>query len=312
MKTLDPLNGLAAFLAVADAASFSKAADALGMSRATVGAQVQALEKRLGIRLLRRTTRSVALTEAGAAYRQALAGVLPQVREAERAAGAFQTEAVGRLRISAPPDLGPDHVVPVVAAYLAANPAVTIDLDLSMDAVKLVEDGFDLAVRGTITLEPNLVTRQVGTSPIVVCASPGYLERHGVPQHPEALAGHACLHFSKLSWGRVWRFRRDEASLHVPILPRLEVNDGRSLLHAALADAGIALEPSFVVGPAIRAGRLIPILTDWKLASVPVHAVYPDNRHVARKVRSFVAMLARSFADHPDLREAGVTETLRA
>lgn len=303
MKTLDPLAGVAAFLSVAEAASFSRAAEALGMSRATVSAQVQELERRLGIRLLQRTTRTVALTEAGTAYLEALSGVLPQLREAERAAASFQREAVGRLRVSAAPDLGPDHIVPAVARFLELNPGLAIELDLSLETVNLVEERFDLAIRGTISVEPNVVTRQIGASPILVCAAPAYLARAGTPAHPDELARHACLHFSRLRWGRVWHFHRDGAGLRVPIVPRLESNDGRSLLAAAVAGLGIALEPAFVVGPAIRAGSLVPILADWEVATIPVHAVYPANRHIAVKVKTFVSFLAAHLATHPDLCE---------
>lgn len=330
MQTVDPLAGISAFLAVAEALSFSRAAEALELSRATVSAQVQALEARLGVRLFQRSTRTVALTEAGQAYRQALGGVLPQIREAERAAASYQKEAVGRLRVSAAPDLGPDHIVPAATEFLRLNPGVSLELDLSHGTVNLIEEGFDLAIRGTITVEPNLVTRRIGASPVLVCASPAYLERCGMPAHPTDLTRHACLHFSPLRWGPVWQFRRTvplrqvgtgeagqveagqveagqgeagqaEPVLRVPILPRLASNDSRSLVAAALAGLGIALEPAFVVGPAIRAGRLVPVLTDWSVVTVPVHAVYPANRHIAVKVRSFVGFLADRLADHPDL-----------
>lgn len=307
MKSLDPLAGVATFLAVAESLSFSKAGADMRISRATVGAQVQDLERRLGVRLFQRTTRRVALTEAGSAYRAALTGVLPQIREAERAAAAFQEEAIGRLRISVPPDLAEDHIVPVVNEFLARNPAVAVELDLSLEAVDLVAQGFDLAVRGTISVEPNTVTRRIGSSPIVICAAPAYLARHGVPRHPEDLAEHACLHFSRLRWGPVWHFQRvgggpDAAPLRVPIVPRLACNDGRSLRAATLAGGGITLGAAFVLGPALREGRLVPVLTDWSVAPIPIHAVYPASRHIAAKVKSFVGLLTRRLADHPDLR----------
>lgn len=301
MKTLDAMAGVAAFLAVAERSSFTAAADALGIGRATVGAQVAALEARLGVRLLQRSTRAVRLTEAGRAYQAALAGITDQIRGAERAATAFQTEAVGRLRIAAPPDLGPQHLAPVVARYLAAHPGVSVDLRLSTAPVDLVGEGFDLAIRGALAVEPTLVTRAIGRSPLVVCASPGYLARHGTPAAPPDLADHACLHFSELRWGRVWHFPHGESTLRVPLLPRLECNDGPTLLAAAVAGAGIALEPAFVVGPALRAGTLVPILQDWPLPAIPLHAVYPAGRQIARKVRGFVDALAAAFAAHPDL-----------
>ncbi|CAM2932925.1 HTH-type transcriptional regulator PgrR [Methylobacterium mesophilicum] len=301
MKTTDPLAGIMAFLAVADRASCTAAAEDLEMGRTAVDAQIRALEARLGVRLLHRSTRSVRLTEAGTVYREALADIQDRVRDAGRTATAFQTEAVGRLRISAPPDLGPDHVAPVVARFLAENPAVSIDLQLSTDAVDLIGDSFDLAIRGALAVEPTLVTRQIGASPLIACASPSYLDQRGVPAAPQELATHACLHFSELRWGRKWRFERDSQVADVPVLPRLECNNGPTLLAAAIAGAGIALEPAFVVGPAIRAGTLVPILTGWRLPVIPVHAAYPANRNIASKVRSFVTLLATAFAGHPDL-----------
>jgi DNA-binding transcriptional LysR family regulator len=301
MKTLDPFAGIAAFLSVAQSLSFSQAAEDLDMSRATVSAQIQALEKRLGTRLLQRTTRVVTLTEAGAAYRDALQGVLPQIREAERAAGSFQHEAVGRMRISAAPDLGPDHIAPAIAEFLKLNPGLSIDLDLSLDVVNLIEGNFDLAIRGTVSVEPNIVTRQIGASPMIACASPAYLQRFGAPERPDDLIRHACLNFSRLRWGRVWQFHKGDASLRVPLLPKMECNDSRSLVAAAVAGAGIMLAPAFVVGPEIRSGRLVPVLPDWSVATIPIHAVYPANRHIAMKVKSFVSFLVEHLAGHPDL-----------
>lgn len=303
MKTLDPLAGISAFLAVAETLSFSKAADALELGRATVSAQVQDLEKRLGIRLFQRTTRAVALTEAGAAYLQALSGVVPQVREAERAAAAFQHEAVGRMRVSTAPDMAPDHIVPAITAFLKLNPGLSIDLELTTETVNLVEEKFDLAIRGTISVEPNLITRQLGESPVILSASPDYIARRGAPLHPENLAHHDCLHFSRLRWGRLWQFQKGEETLRTPIVPRLECNDGRSLLAAAIGGLGIAMEPTFVVGPAIRRGELVPVMSDWSIATVPLHAVYPANRHIAAKVKTFVAFLANHLAEHPDLKK---------
>ena len=301
MKSLDPLEGIATFLAVSEQLNFSQAAEAIGVSRATVSAQLKALEQRLGTRLFHRTTRSVRLTEAGTAYRDALSGVLPQIRQAEHAAASFQHEAVGRLRISAPPELGPNHLAPAIGEFMTANPGLTIELDLSHQAVNLVEAGFDLALRGTISVEPNLIARKVGAATVMACASPRYLKRQGWPGHPEQLSQHACLHFSELRWGRVWHFSRDRAVCRVPIVPRLEINDGQCLRRAALEGAGITMLPSFVVGEDIREGRLVQLFPEWAIATIPIQAVYPANRHIANKVRSFVGFLAKRLAQLPDL-----------
>jgi DNA-binding transcriptional LysR family regulator len=301
MKTLDPMMGVSAFLAVAEMLSFSRAAQRLGMSRPTVSAHVQELETRMGVRLLQRTTRTVSLTEAGRAYLEALSGVVPQIREAERAAVSFQKEAIGRIRISAPPDLGSDFLAPVIADFLMRNPGIDIELDLSIKAVNLVEEKFDLAIRGTIAIEPNVITRQIGSSPIIICASPVYIARFGCPSHPEDLKRHSCLHFAHLRWGRTWHFSRPEEQLRIPIIPRFECNESKSLLAAALAGAGIALLPKFVVGSALREGGLQALLEDWNVTTIPVHAVYPANRHIAAKVRTFVDFLVARFEQHPDL-----------
>ena len=293
MKSRDPLEGLAAFITVAKHLSFTKAAEELNVSRATVGAQVQALESKTGIRLLHRSTRNVALTEAGATYYQALTGILPQVREAERAALSFQQEVIGRLKITAPPELGQLHLAAIIADFLIQNPAVSIDMSYSHRSINLVEDGFDLAIRGTISVEPGLITRQIASSPLVVCAAPAYLERHGMPREPMDLAEHACLHFSGLRWGSLWIFGKDDQTVRVPIVPRYQVNDGLSLREAAMAGAGVTLLPTFQIAPDLRAGRLVRVLGDWPMGSVPIHAVYPANKNIASKVRRFVDFLAR-------------------
>ena len=302
MKTADPLNGLAVFLAVAEHLSFTKAAEMLAMSRPTVSAQVDQLERRLGVRLLHRSTRHLSLTEAGTAFHERLKDVTAMVHDAERAAIHHQQAPVGRLRISAPPDLGSSHLTPMIARFLESHPEIEIELELSNAAVNLIERKFDLAVRGTIRIDETLITRKLGASSVVLCASPDYLTRHGMPEKPEDLATHRCLHFSGLRWGRIWEMRQGEDLRRIAITPHFEVNDGGTLCSAALCGMGITLLPLFVVGPHIRAGRLTRVLADWHIAEVPLHAVYPDNRLIAAKVKSFVTYLASEFRRDPDLR----------
>ncbi|MBN9433964.1 MAG: LysR family transcriptional regulator [Bosea sp.] len=295
MRSLDPLEGLAAFITVAKHLSFTRAAEELGMSRATVGAQVRTLEAKLGIRLLQRSTRAVVLTEAGAAYFQSLVGIIPQVREAERAALSYQEEVVGRLKVTVPPEFAQLHMGPIIAEFLKRNPSLSIDVTLSHRAVNLIDEGYDLAIRGTIVLDPNLITRPIGDSPLVICASPDYIARHGAPADPTELADHACLHFSGLRWGNVWILNKDGQTLRIPIVPRYLANDGIALRDVAVAGAGITLLPMFAVGAEIRDGRLVRVLETWEIGSVPVHAVYPANKNIASKVRRFTDFLARNL-----------------
>tara|TARA_R110002020_G_scaffold98736_9_gene234815 strand:- start:5856 stop:6776 length:921 start_codon:yes stop_codon:yes gene_type:complete len=301
MKTSDPLNGIAVFLAVAKHLSFTRAAEALAMSRPTVSAQVEQLERRLGVRLLHRSTRHLALTEAGEAFRTRLSGIIDVVGEAERAAIQHQVSPMGRLRISAPPDLAHTHLAPMIVRFLTEHPDIRIELELSNTAVNLIERKFDLAVRGTIQIDETLITRKLGQSPVLICAAPDYLARFGAPEAPEELTHHKCLHFSGLRWGQAWEMRRGDDVRRISIAPCFEVNDGQNLGTAATLGLGIALLPSFVVGPHIRAGRLVRLLEDWHVADVPLHAVYPDNRLIALKVKSFVTFLAGEFRRDPDL-----------
>lgn len=293
--------GLSAFLAVAAEQSFTGAAARLGLTRATVSAQVADLEDRLGVRLLHRSTRAVRLTPAGQAFRDRLADLPERVNGAERAARAEQTAPEGRLRVTAPPDLCQRFLVPWVTEFLAQHPAITIELDLSNQAKNLIEQRFDLAIRGTLAVEPNLVTRQLGQSPLWTVARRDYLERRGTPQEPMQMVGYDLLHFAHLRKGRIWTMTRGAEVVEVPIAPRLELNDGWALRLAALEGAGISQLPGFVVGEDIAKGRLVPILTDWSPGQVPLHAVYPDNRLIAQRVKAFVAFLARKARLEPDL-----------
>ncbi|SHF95786.1 DNA-binding transcriptional regulator, LysR family [Loktanella atrilutea] len=301
MRTSDPLNGIAVFLAVARHLSFSRAAEVLEMSRPTVSAQVDQLERRLGVRLLYRSTRHLALTAAGQAFFDGLADVTEIVDAAERAAVRQHKVPAGTLNIAAPPDLSLSHLTPMIVRFMARNADIDIRLQLDNEAVNLIEQKLDLAIRGRLQIQENLITRKLGASPIVLCASPDYIARRGAPQTPEDLIEHRCLHFSDLRWGRRWHMQRGDDHRQIEIAPVFEVNDGTSLGMAALAGLGIALLPAFIVGDNLRAGRLIRVLDDWTVGDVPLHAVYPDNRLIARKVKTFVAFLAAEFRKNPDL-----------
>jgi DNA-binding transcriptional LysR family regulator len=307
MQTVDPLAGVSVFLNLAEQLSFSATAERLGLSRATVSAQLTALERRLGVRLFQRTTRHVSLTEAGRAYRDTLGGVLNQVSEAERVALSYQREAVGRLRLAAPVEFGLWYIVPVLKDYLKTRPQLMIDLDLSDTPVDVVAAGFDLAIRGTMNVEPNLIVRRLGVSSVRLAASRGYLKDRGTPKAPEDLAAHDCLHFAGLRWGRLWVLSRNGVERRVPIRPRIEINNGGALRAAAVAGLGITLLPMFLIGEDLRAGRLVEVLPEWTIGTVPVNAVYPANRHIAAKVRAFVDVLAREFARIPDIGAAAAS-----
>lgn len=301
MKTVDPLHGVTAFLAVAEHESFTAAAEAIGLTRSTISAQVADLEARLGLRLFHRSTRLVRLTAAGEAYRDRLGDIAARVDRAERAARAEHSAPEGRLRMTAPPDLGQRFLLPWVAEFLAQHPGTRIELDLSNTAQNLIERRFDLAIRGVIEVEQNLITRKLGGSPLRTCARPDYLARRGHPERPEDLTRHDLLHFSHLRRGRVWTMTRGAERVEVPVVPRLELNEGWALRAAALEGAGICQLPAFIIGDVIRSGALVPVLPEWSPGHVPLHAVYPDNRLIAERVRAFVTFIARKSKNEPDL-----------
>ncbi len=301
MKSVDPLHGVAAFLAVADHHGFSAAAEALGLTRATVSAQVSDLECRLGVRLFHRTTRLVRLTPAGQAYREGLGDLPGRIDAAARAAQAEHAAPEGRLRLSAPGDFGQHFLVPWVAEFLSLHPGMSIDLDLSNTAHNLIDRRLDLAIRGTLAVEPNLITRRLGTAPLYLCAQARYLARRGIPRDPEDLVAHDLIHFSALRRGRVWIFERGEVRREMQIEPRLELSEGWAMRDAALRGAGICQLPNFLVTHALRSGELVRILPDWSIGSIPLHAVYPDNRLIAERVKTFVGFLARKTKAEPDL-----------
>lgn len=301
MKSVDPLHGIAAFLAVAEHQSFTAGAAALGLTRATVSAQVADLEARLAVRLLHRSTRSVRLTPAGEAYRARLADLPMRMAEAERAARAEQTVPEGRLRMTVPPDLALRFLVVWATEFMASHPRISIEMDLSNTSRNLIESRFDLAIRGTLEVEPNLITRSLGKAVLITCARADYLERRGVPQEPMDLVAHDVMHFSGYRRGRRWTYRRGGEEIEVPVTPRLELSEGLALREAALQGAGLIQLPTFIIGHDVREGRLVPVLTEWQQRTVPLHAVYPDNKLIAARVKAFVAFLAAKAKEEVDL-----------
>lgn len=303
MKTLDPLAGVTAFLAVAGLLNFGAAAEQLGMSRATVSAQIGELERRLGVRLFQRSTRHVRLTEAGEAYRVALGGVSGQVEEAERIAQSFQTEAVGKIKLTAPDELCDRYVVPAMTEFLAHQPGLTMEIELTSRRVDIIKEGFDLAIRASLTVEPTLIVRRLATSPVTLTASPAYLERRGAPQHPDELLRHDIVQHSGLKAGALWVMRRGDEERRIPVMPHVQINLGWVLRQSAIAGLGITYLPEFITGDAIRAGQLVRVLPEWRIQSVQINAVYPSNRNITPKVRGFVSVLARRFEGVADFLE---------
>jgi DNA-binding transcriptional LysR family regulator len=296
---MDALDGIAVFARVVDAGSFSVAARRLGISKSAASAQVKRLEERLGVRLLNRTTRRLAPTEAGAAYYRHCTRILAEAEAAEREAAALHAEPRGTLRISAPDAFGSMHVAPAVPEFVARYPDVAIDLSLSAAHVDLVEAGLDLAIRIGTLADSALVVRRLAPSRPLLCASPAYLAARGEPHEPRALARHNCLRVNVLPWGGEWRLASRSGEVRVTVDGNLRSDSAEALRAAALAGLGIALLPSWAVADELRAGRLRRVLPRWELPASAISAAYPSGRQMSAKVRAFVDHLARRFGRTP-------------
>ncbi len=291
-----------AFRRVIELGSFRAAARDLGRSNAAVSTQISDLEAELGATLITRTTRRLALTEVGRAYYGRCARILDDLTEAEIAVASLQSAPRGLLRVNAPMSFGLLHLAPALPAYMQRCPDVRVDLVMNDRTVDLVEEGFDVAVRVRTGLpDSSLIARRLAPVRRVVCAAPDYLERYGCPERPEDLVTHRCLIYSLSSSPTEWTFalRGGGEPLAVQVAPYYTANSSIALREAVLAGSGIALIPTFVVGPDIRAGRLRTVLPDFEIPLHTMYALYPSSRHLSPKVRSFVDFLVERYGDEP-------------
>ncbi len=285
---MDRLRAMEVFAAVAEAGSLAGAARKLRLSPPAITRAVAALERRLGVRLLERTTRSLAVTEAGLRFLDSARRLLAELDEAERSAAGATGRPTGHLRVTAPLGFGRAHVAPVLASFLNEWPEVSASLTLLDRVANMVEEGFDVAVRIGALPDSSLVARRVGEVRRLVVASPAYLARRGAPARPEELKRHEVIAFTGQPTAREWRFVEDGRPLAVALAPRFEVNDTLAALMAAERGEGLAAALSYVAAPALAGGRLVSVLERFATPPVPVHLVHPQARLVAAKVRSFV------------------------
>lgn len=303
---MDRLSGMAVFVRVVEEESFSAAARVLGMSKSAVSKQVAALEERLGARLLNRTTRRLALTDAGAAFHERAARILADAEEAETAVSQLSAAPRGVLRVNAPVTFGIQHLGPLLPAFMAAYPDLAVEVSLNDRFVDLVEEGFDVAVRVGRLPDSSLIARRLAPVRRLVVASPAYVEAHGMPTGPEDLRGHSCLHYTYQLRGDAWSLTGPDGRVaEVRVAGRLRANNGDILRAALLAGMGVAYTPSFIVGRDLAEGRLVRLLPGWEDTTAAVYAVHPHSRLVAPKVRAFVDYLAERFAGCPSW-DAGI------
>jgi DNA-binding transcriptional LysR family regulator len=293
---VDRFDNMRVFAKVVESGSFTGAAARLGMSVSMVSQHVKELEERLAARLLNRTTRKVNLTEVGRAYYQRCTRLLADLEETERAVSDMHAAPRGELRVNAWPSFGVRHLALAIADFTTRFPAISVELLLSDRMVDLIDEGFDVAVRGEPLHDSSLIARQLSPLRVVVCGAPSYFETHGTPRTLSDLTNHNCLTLTGSSLYRMWHLRAaDGTTLDISPVGNLRANISSALAAAALAGHGLAYLPTYLVSEALQSGRLVTVLDDYVATPYTIRALYPHNRHLSAKVRAFVDFLAARF-----------------
>lgn len=298
---MDKLQAMEVFVQVVDAGGFTRAADNMKLPKATVSTLVRDLEASLSVKLLNRTTRQISMTADGAAYYERCLRILADVRDAEDSLSSTHASPSGRLRVDVPTGLGRHLILPALPQFFERYPGIELEVGCSDRPVDLIEEGVDCAVRGGALADSTLIARRIGEMHFVTCAAPSYIALHGRPVHPADLSQHRCVNYFSAKTGKVfeWDFARDGERIQMRVPGTIAVNDSDAYMAASLAGMGIAQMAAFAICPYLRSGQLELLLEDWRIDPIPLHVVYPQNRHLSAKVRVFVEWIAELLADHP-------------
>ncbi len=285
------------FVAVVEAGSFVGGAAAVGLSKQAVSSHVAELERRLGVRLLHRTTRRLSLTEGGQVFFARARELLDEMDRLEADVSSGSAEPAGLLRINAPLTFGILHLAPLWGRFAKLHPKLSLQVDLSDRLVDLIEEGYDLAVRISDLASSTLIRRKLAVTRLLLCASPGYLKAAGRPTTPADLKGHAMISYAYLMTGEEWSFTSPRGgAVRVRTDARLHTNNGDTCRAAALDDQGVVMLPDFLVAGDIRQGRLVELMPAYKGPEIGIYAVYPSRQYLPVKTRYLVDYLASAFA----------------
>jgi DNA-binding transcriptional LysR family regulator len=286
-------------VAVVEQAGFSAAARTLGISKSAVSKRINQLERHLGVRLLHRTTRKLSLTEAGERYFEHAAQALIAAGLAEDAVTQLQGDPQGTLRISSPMSFGRLHVAPLIPAFLQRFPKLHVELLMDDKKIDLVAAGFDVAIRSGRLPDSSLIARKLAPLRRVLCASPDYIDRRGLPTTPSELSEHNCVLFSYSSDANKWTFCADAKPETVLVSGNYRVNNSEALLEALIAGTGIGLLPTFVAAPDLKSGRLVRLLESYPIPEQTFYAVFPERQYMPAKVRAFLDFTLEHFGGDP-------------
>jgi LysR family transcriptional regulator for bpeEF and oprC len=301
---MDQIQSMRVFARVVEAGTFTKAAESLSLPKGTVTKLVQHLETRLRVKLLNRTTRRVTVTPDGAAYYERTARLLNDLDDIEASMTNAQASPSGRLRVDIGTAIARLVVIPALADFYRRYPDIQLDLGVSDRPVDLMSENVDCVLRGGELLEQSLVARRVANLRLVTVASPQYVREHGLPAHPSQLEdGHVIVSCFSGRTGRSYplMFQKDGESLEIRGHYKVAVNESNAHFAAVLSGLGISQVASFQAAPHLASGELVPVLADWTNPAIPMHVVYPPNRHLSAKVRAFVEWAAELLAKHPHM-----------
>jgi DNA-binding transcriptional LysR family regulator len=288
---MDKLTSMNVFVRVAKAGSFAGAARELGISRAMATKHIMSLESLLNTRLFNRTTRSLNLTEVGISYLDRCQQVLVDVDEMEAAITHLQTEARGLLKISAPPVIGTTNIAPAISKFLIMNTQLKAEIILQGSHVDLIAEGVDIAIYLGKLEDTSLIARKLASSELVVCGSPEYFKSHGVPEEPEDLVNHSCLVNWAIPPRDRWKFKGVLGEREVKVSGRVQANAADPIQTAAKHGLGVVMLPKYIVGKDIEKGSLQPVLEQYSISPLEIHAVYPHRKYMSAKVREFLDFL---------------------
>lgn len=292
---MDRFSEMRAFVEVVKAGAFVKGAEALNLSKAAISRQIGDLERRLGTRLIHRTTRRLSVTEEGQRFYEQAKELLAGVATAEAEVMTRSKVVGGHLRINAPLSFGVLHLAPVWAAFKVKHPKATLDITLGDRVVDLVNDGYDVAIRIAQMQDSTLVSRRLATTRMVLCASPTYLRKNGTPRHPGELAKHSTISYTYWSTGDDWHFNGPDGPVIARVHPCMHANNGDTCRAAALCHNGIILQPTFLIGQDLKDRKLVEVLPDFHSVELGIYAVYPTRRFLLPRVRAIVDFLAEHF-----------------
>lgn len=294
------LEDMETFVRVVEAGSISGAAERMGIAKSAVSRRIAELEERLGAQLFRRTTRQLNLTDTASRFYERCVHILADVQEAEHAVSDEHGTLRGRLRVAVPLSFGLLHLGPAIDDFMSEHPEIEFDLDFNDRQVDMLGEEFDVALRIADLPDSSLIARRLAPINLVACASPAYLNRYGTPESPEDLVHHVCLAYSNMTSPNLWPYLGPDGKAgSVRVRSRLQANNGDFLSQAAVAGQGITRQPSFILYKDIEARLLVPILGEYIWPSVNAYAVYPQTRHLSRRVRAFVDFLVDRFAGVP-------------